>query len=79
MEAIKRYRVKTTNHKIEVELPEGFNAKEVDMIIWPSESTEQSNKIDIEEWRKELSEFFAKFNVDLTNYKFNRDELYDRP
>jgi hypothetical protein len=59
--------------------PEGFNFKEVDMIVRPSEDVEQSNKVDVEEWRKELSEFFAKFNVDLTNYKFNRDELYDRP
>ncbi|MBI3220128.1 MAG: hypothetical protein HYZ44_11500 [Bacteroidetes bacterium] len=58
---------------------EGFSAKEEDMVVQPSENVEQSNKVDIEEWRTELSEFFAKFNVDLTNYKFNRDELYDRP
>jgi hypothetical protein len=31
------------------------------------------------EWRKSLVEEFSIFNVDLSNFKFNRDELYDRP
>jgi hypothetical protein len=52
----------------------------VDVIILPSEEESvQAKGIDIDEWRKEIADFYSNFNVDLSNYKFNRDELYDRP
>jgi hypothetical protein len=80
MEAIRRSKIKTHNHKIEVDLPMHFNAKEVELIIWPSENNaDQQSEIDIEKWRKEIRDFYAGYNVDLSNFKFNRDELYDRP
>jgi len=80
MEAIRKNRVKNLNHKIIVELPENFNAKEVDVIILPSEEDEKKlTDVELTEWRKSLVEEFSQFNVDLSNFKFNRDELYDRP
>jgi hypothetical protein len=80
MEAIRRSKIKTHNHKIEVDLPMHFNAKEVELIIWPSESTsDQQSVTDLEKWRKELRDFYSGYSVDLSNFKFNRDELYDRP
>jgi hypothetical protein len=80
MEAIRRSKIKTHNHKIEVDLPTHFNAKEVELIIWPSEnSSDQQSEIDIEKWRKDIRDFYSNYNIDLSNFKFNRDELYDRP
>jgi hypothetical protein len=80
MEAIRKSKIKTHNHKVVVDLPEDFNATEVDVIIWPSEKgAEQPIETDVEKWRKDLKDFYATFNADLSNFKFNRDELYDRP
>ncbi len=31
------------------------------------------------EFRKKLWDFFKDYQIDLSNYKFNREELYDRP
>ncbi len=78
MEAIRKKNVKRIGKHVTVELPDSFKANEVDVIIMPSVE-ENENAIDIETWRKSLHEEFSKFNVDLSNYKFNRDELYDRP
>jgi hypothetical protein len=80
MEAIRKRRVKNSNQTITVNLPKYFNPKEVDVIILPSEEESvQAKGIDIDEWRKEIADFYSNFNVGLSNYKFNRDELYDRP
>jgi hypothetical protein len=80
MEAIRRSKIKIHNHKIEVDLPLHFNAKEVELIIWPSESvTDQQSEVDMEKWRKDVKDFYSAYNVDLSNFKFKRDELYDRP
>ena len=80
MEAIRKNRIKTHNRKVTIDLPENFNAEEVDMIIWASEKKDdQQNVVNIEEWRKDVRDFYAGFKVDLSNFKFNRDELYDRP
>jgi hypothetical protein len=78
MEAIRKKNVKRIGKHVTVELPDSFKAKEVDVIILPS-TEENENLVDIESWRKSLHDEFSKFNVDLSNYKFNRDELYDRP
>ena len=52
------------------------------MIITSDKDVLKSSKVnesDNEKFRSELREFYSKFNVDLSNYKFIRDELYDRP
>jgi hypothetical protein len=80
MEAVRKKRVRRTGRQVTVELPDDFKAEEVDVIILPStEEDEQAiGKTELAEWRKSLVEEFSKFNVDLSNFKFNRDELYDR-
>jgi hypothetical protein len=79
MEAIRK-KVKRTGRQITVELPDDFRAEEMDVIILPSNEDEKKIGVtDLVEWRKSLVEEFSKFNVDLSNFKFNRDELYDRP
>jgi len=81
MEAIRKKRVRRTGRHVTVELPDDFKAEEVDVIILPSteEDEQKIGKTELAEWRKSLVEEFSKFNVDLSNFKFNRDELYDRP
>jgi len=81
MEAIRKKRVRRTGRQVTVELPDDFKAEEVDVIILPSTEEEEQKigKTELAEWRKSLVEEFSKFNVDLSDFKFNRDELYDRP
>jgi hypothetical protein len=81
MEAIRKKRVRRTGRHVTVELPDDFKAEEVDVIILPSteEDEQKIGKTELAEWRKSLVEEFSKFNVDLSDFKFNRDELYDRP
>lgn len=81
MEAIRRQKVRRTGRQVTVELPDDFKAEEMEVIILPSTEEEEKklSAIDLKEWRRSLIEEFSKFNVDLTNFKFNRDELYDRP
>lgn len=81
MEAIRKRKVKRSGKHVTIELPDNFKAEEMDIIVLPSkeENDPISNTIDVEGWRKSLKEEFSKFNVDLSNLKYTRDELYDRP
>jgi hypothetical protein len=81
MEAVRKKRVRRPGRQVTIELPDDFKAEEVDVIILPStEEDEQAiGKTELAECRKSFVEEFSKFNVDLSNFKFNRDELYDRP
>lgn len=81
MEAVRKKRIKRTGQQITIDLPKEFKAEEVDVIILPSSEDDEKkmSEAELAEWRKDLIEFYSKFNVDLSNFKFNRDELYDRP
>jgi hypothetical protein len=81
MEAIRKKKVRRSGKHVTIELPDDFKAEEVDIIVLPSkeENDPIANSIDLEEWRKSLKEEFSKFNVDLSNLKYTRDELYERP
>ncbi|HEY9488465.1 MAG TPA: hypothetical protein VIQ51_09035 [Chryseosolibacter sp.] len=82
MDAIRKKRIKRTGRQVIVDLPENFTAEEVDLILWPSiEENEnvKKNQTDLLEWRKDIEQFYSKYNVDLSGFEFNRDELYDRP
>jgi len=82
MDAIRKKRIKRTGKQVIVDLPENFKAEEVDLILWPSteeNENKKNNETDLVEWKKDMEQFYSKFNVDLSGFKFNRDELYDRP
>jgi hypothetical protein len=82
MEAIRKKKIRRKGRQVIIDLPDDFKAEEVDAILWPSEGEDETNKkIELAKWRKEMEEFYSnsKFNVDLSSFKFNRDELYDRP
>ncbi|HRJ30824.1 MAG TPA: hypothetical protein PLV21_15340 [Cyclobacteriaceae bacterium] len=78
MEAIRRKKVKRIGKKIIIELPDSFKANEVDLIIWPSQEEKTENKVDTKLWKKNLTKFYADFNINVSKFKFNREELYDR-
>jgi predicted Zn-dependent protease with MMP-like domain len=81
MEAIRKKKVQRIGRQIIIDLPEAFKAEEMEVIILSSNEENESIKdsIDLEEWRKSLRKEFSKFNIDLSNLKYTRDELYDRP
>ena len=80
MEAIRQRRIKRDGKKVVIELPDDFTAQEVDVILWASaEETSKVEEKPLDEWRKHMDDFYSNYNVDLTDFKFNRDELYDRP
>ena len=81
MEAIRKERVKIIGRQITIDLPADFKAEEVDLIIWPSTDEskgDMADQIKLNKWREGLKEFYSTYNVDLSQFKFNRDELYDR-
>ncbi len=83
MEAIRRKKVKRIGRQITIDLPDDFKANEVDLIIWPSADDESDKKVldatSLNKWRDELDQFYSTYHVNLSQFKFNRDELYDRP
>jgi hypothetical protein len=81
MEAIRKKNIKRTGKQLIIDLPEDFKAEEVDVIVWPSQDEElqpAENSKSLESWKLDLKKYYSNFNVDLSNFKFNRDELYDR-
>jgi len=81
METIIKKIKRNGRNKITIELPEDFKADNIEVII-KSDSDEihplVEKEKDNEKFRSELRVFYSKFNVDMSKYKFNRDELYDR-
>jgi len=57
------------NRLVEIEVPEDFLGKDVEITIKEKEVKTDKN---------ELEEFFSRFNYDLSNLVFNRDELHER-
>jgi hypothetical protein len=81
MEAIRKKKIKRTGKQLIIDLPEDFKAEEVDVIVWRSQDEElqpAENSKSLESWKLDLKKYYSNFNVDLSNFKFNRDELYDR-
>jgi ribonucleotide reductase beta subunit family protein with ferritin-like domain len=72
-------KIKVINRQITIDLPEEFKAEEVNIIVTFSKEEKKYSDSELAKWRKELIKEYSHFNVDLSNYKFNRDELYDRP
>ena len=57
------------NRLVEIEVPEDFLGRDVEVIIREKEVKNEKNQ---------LEEFFSRFNYDLSNLVFNRDELHER-
>lgn len=57
------------NRLVEIEVPEDFLGKDVEITIKEKEVKTNTT---------ELEDFFSRFNYDLSNLVFNRDELHER-
>ena len=57
------------NRLVEIEVPENFPGKDVEITIKEKEVKTNTT---------ELEDFFSRFNYDLSDLVFNRDELHER-
>jgi len=57
------------NRLVEIEVPEDFLGKDVEITIKEKEVKTNTT---------ELEDFFSRFNYDLSDLVFNRDELHER-
>lgn len=78
MNAIRKT-IQTIGNELRIVLPDEFKNKKVDVVITSVEEDSVSEKQKKDEaLRERLRNFYADFQVDFGDYKFNRDELYDR-
>jgi hypothetical protein len=78
MNAIRKT-IKREGNELRIVLPDDFKAEEFDVIVLPKEEpVTAKEEFNIDEYRKSIIDFYANYQADLTNFKFNRDELYDR-
>ncbi len=80
MDTITRKIKRNGRNKITIELPDDFEGEDLEVIIKPDLEKiipEAENEKDDEKLRSELREFYSNFKVDLSNFKFNRDELHE--
>ena len=78
MNAIRKI-VQREGNELRIILPEDFKSEKFEVIVLPSdEAIENINDINLEAYQQAIRNRWSKFNVDLTNFKFNRDELYER-
>ncbi len=65
--------------KITIDLPADFIAENIEVIIKADEKDELKNNSKIKKNLAEVAfDYYKDFRVDLSNYKFDRDELHDR-
>ena len=57
------------NRLVEIEVPEDFLGRDVEVIIREKEVKTDKNDLEV---------FFSRFNYDLSYLVFNRDELHER-
>lgn len=60
-----------THTTVTVEIPKEYLNRKLIVEIRPAEDDEERR-------RQELHDFLMQHQVDLSGFKFNRDELYDR-
>jgi len=81
MDIITRKIKRNGRNKITIELPDDFKGENLEIIIKSDLEKilpEAENQKADDNLRSELRKFYADFKVDLSKFKFNRDELYDR-
>jgi hypothetical protein len=64
---------------ITVNVPDDFKSRKLEVIILPlNDDVEDKNEFNLDEYHQSIRDYWADLRADLTNYKFNRDELYER-
>ncbi|MCL2041783.1 MAG: hypothetical protein FWG84_07075 [Bacteroidales bacterium] len=62
------------------DLPWASRGTQVEVIVFPAYSADrqaQQDQLAIQERRKRREELLDKYSIDLSNFKFNRDEAND--
>ena len=78
MNAIRKI-VQREGNELRILLPEEFKSEKFEVIVLPSdEGIENKNEFNMDEYHQSIRDYWADLRADLSNYKFNRDELYDR-
>ncbi|MBK8982032.1 MAG: hypothetical protein IPM38_06840 [Ignavibacteria bacterium] len=78
METITRKIKRNGRNKITIELPDDFIADNIEVTIKADEKEELKNNSKKISLAEEAFEYYKDIRVDLSNYKFDRDELHDR-
>ena len=80
MNAIRKFIESETNEvSINVTIPDEFKSRKLEVIILPvDEEVETKKEFDLEAYQQGIRDRWSKFSVDMSNFKFNRDELYER-
>jgi hypothetical protein len=58
-----------------VELPDDYIGKEIELLMFPI--NERNNATAQDMTMEDVSAFFNRFDVDMTGFKFNRDDAND--
>ncbi|MEI6817563.1 MAG: hypothetical protein WCL14_13210 [Bacteroidota bacterium] len=78
MNAIRKI-IQREGNELRIVLPDDFKSEKFEVIVLPSdEEIENKKDLDIEAYRQAIRDRWSKFSVDMSNFKFNRDELYER-
>jgi hypothetical protein len=80
MNAIRKVVETETNEiNITVNVPDDFKSRKLEVIILPvNDEVEDTKEFDLDEYHQSIRDYWADLRADLSNYKFNRDELYER-
>jgi len=81
MDTITRKIKRNGRNKITIELPDDFKGENLEIIIKSDLEKilpETENQTADENLRSGLRKFYSDFKIDLSKFKFNRDELYDK-
>ena len=66
------------NRDIHIKLPASLVGKEVEIIANATDRKKKTKrKAKTESW-KEIEKFYNSIRVDMSNFKFNRDEIHER-
>ncbi|MDQ3019284.1 MAG: hypothetical protein M3R36_01745 [Bacteroidota bacterium] len=79
METIRKKIKRNGRNRITIELPEDFKAENLEIIIKADDKEEIKNNSDGEKkLAEEALEYYKNYQVDLSKFRFDRDELHDR-
>jgi hypothetical protein len=79
MQTITKKIKRNGRHKITIELPEDFIAENIEVTIKADDTDKiKDNSKKKKSLADEAFEYYKDIQVDLSNYKFDRDELHDR-
>lgn len=62
---------------LQIKLPDDYLQKEVEVIAFEIKSETSPNEGEVTDF-SDAEAFFDKFQIDMSNFKFNRDEANER-